>query len=164
MSRPFIAAIITAAIALSGLSASSAQAGNRDVVRALTGIAAIAIIAGAVNEHKKSKRRNYGKSHRKPGHVSRGYHDPAPVVTPRPLPRRVQRYALPRHCMIRAQSRHGQPRRVFGSRCLNRNFHYTDSLPRACAVTISGGHRGDYRRAGYGAQCLKKHGYHLARR
>ena len=158
MSRPFIAAVIATAVALSGFSASTAQAGNRDVVRALTGIAAVAIIAGALSDN--DRRRH----HRKHGRVSRGYHDPSPVVTPRPLPRRVQRYALPRHCMVRAQSRRGHPRRVFGARCLNRHFRFTDSLPRTCAVQISGGYRGDHRRAGYGARCLRKHGYHLARR
>jgi hypothetical protein len=158
MSRPFIAAVVTVALALSGLSASTAQAGNRDVVRALTGIAAVAIIAGALSEN------NNRKYNRRDGHVSRGYHGPAPVVTPRPLPRRVQRYALPRDCMIRAQSRYGQPRRVFGGRCLNRAFRFTDSLPRACAVQISGAYRGDHRQTGYDVRCLRKHGYHLARR
>jgi len=160
MSRPFIAVVVAASLALSGLSATTAQAGNRDVARAIAGIAAVAIIAGALND--RNKRRTHGK-------VTRRY-DPAPVVTPRSLPRRAQRRALPRHCMIRAQSRHGQPRRVFGKRCLNRNYTFTDSLPRACAVRISGqgrhgNHRhGTHKRAGYSAGCLRQHGYHLAHR
>ncbi|MTJ04756.1 MAG: hypothetical protein FH759_08715 [Sediminimonas qiaohouensis] len=156
MSRPFIAAVVAASLALSGLSATTAQAGNRDVARAIAGIAAVAIIAGALSD--RDNRRNRG-------HVTRRY-DPDPVVIPRPLPRRVQRHSLPRHCMIRAQSRYGEPRRVFGSRCLNRHFRYTDSLPRACAVRIGGNHHrhANYGRHGYSVGCLRQHGYHLAHR
>lgn len=160
MSRPFIAAVVAASLALSGLSATTAQAGNRDVARAIAGIAAVAIIAGALSDRDNNRNRGY---------VTRRY-DPAPVINPRPLPRRAQRHALPRHCMIRAQSRYGQPRRVFGARCLNRNYRFTDSLPRACAVRIGGNsHRGNHRnanfgRTGYGVGCLRQHGYHLAHR
>lgn len=60
MSGKFITLIIAASIAVTGMTANPARAGDRDVARALAAIAGIAIIGAAIHDHNKNKRRHDG--------------------------------------------------------------------------------------------------------
>jgi hypothetical protein len=82
------------------------------------------------------------------------------VIQPRPLPPRVSRKTLPAQCVREVKARHGNTRRVLGSRCLERNYRFANQLPRNCARQIE-----TYRgwRWVYGARCLRQNGYEIAR-
>ena len=147
---------LAAAVALTGFATAPAHADSRDVARALAGVAAVAIIAKAIDNNKKKDRdrltsRNYNNYN-----YNDGYYGQA-----RPLPARVARKALPQSCVMRAEDRRGRDVRVLDRRCLDSNFRYASSLPRSCAVDIRT-NRG--KRAAYDANCLSRQGYTIARR
>ena len=159
--RHFIAIIVTSAIAITGFSAAPARAGQDDMTKALAALAGLAVLGVVIHkvreDNKKRKPRvidrRYGPEDRLREDVRRG-------VEPRPLPRRVNRKLLPQQCLRSVESREGRMR-VFGQRCLERNYRFTDSLPRKCEQKFRTD-RG--KRVGYGARCLSRKGYALARR
>jgi hypothetical protein len=55
MSRKFISLIIAASIAVTGMTAAPAQAGERDLARALAAIAGIAIAGAVIHDARKDK-------------------------------------------------------------------------------------------------------------
>ncbi|MFX0541636.1 hypothetical protein ACEWPM_007875 [Roseovarius sp. S4756] len=57
MSRKFVSMIIAASIAVTGLTAAPAQAGDRDLARALAAIAGVAIVGAVIHDAQKDKRR-----------------------------------------------------------------------------------------------------------
>ncbi|TMM52417.1 hypothetical protein [Sulfitobacter sabulilitoris] len=162
MHRSFIAAIAALSIIITGLSAAPARAdSNDDLLRALAAIAGIAVIGTAIK-----KRNDRREEARRRDHVGRGYQyqdtyrAPPPKLEPRPLPRRAQRDLLPGNCLRSFDTRDGRIR-MFGARCLQRNYSYTDRLPQRCFREVR---TRDGRRRGYEARCLRDRGYQLARR
>ncbi|MEM6758043.1 MAG: hypothetical protein AAF601_01050 [Pseudomonadota bacterium] len=139
--RRFIALITATSIAITGFSAAPARA--NDEAAAIAALLGLAVIGAVIADRRKDKR---VVVHPKP-----------PV---RPLPPRVNRKLLPQHCLRSFQTNNG-PRRIFGQRCLSRNYQYARSLPSQC-------HRQFWTdqgwRAGFGARCLRREGYQLARR
>lgn len=161
-SRQFIAVVVTAAIAITGFSSAPARAGQDDLnkaLAALAGLAVLGVVIHNVREDDKKKRprvvdRRYGPDDRHREEV-RGGGDR------KPSPRRVNRKLLPQKCLRSVDGRHSEERlQLFGQRCLERNYRYSDSLPRKCVryFRTDGGTR-----EGYGARCLKRKGYALAR-
>lgn len=149
MHRYFIAAVVTCTVVITGAFAAPARADSNDLAKALAGIAALAIIGKAISDRKDNN------------HVTHNYNTHRPqVIQPRPLPNRVSRRSLPAHCIRHVETRHGHTRRVFGARCLDRNYRFAHQLPRNCARQIET-HRGW--RWVYGARCLRKNGYQIAR-
>ncbi len=146
--KRFIAAIAAVAIAVTGISAAPARAGDDDAAAAIAALLGLAVIGAVIADKRKDKKERREAIQRPL---------PKPV---KPLPRRVSRKLLPQQCLRSFRTDRGQ-RRVFGQRCLNRNYDYVNSLPRQC-------HREFYTdrgwRQGYGARCLNRHGYQLARR
>ena len=162
MHRKFIAAVVAAAMLITGLSAAPARADSDDLARALAAIAGLAIVGTVI------KNRNDRRDEKR-NEVSRGYtHDPAPrhslrpkhTVKPRPLPQRVSRNLLPGDCLRSYNTRDGRIR-MFNARCLDRNFVHADRLPDRCFREVR---TRDGRRRGYEARCLRDRGYELARR
>ncbi|SDO07261.1 hypothetical protein SAMN05216196_103263 [Lutimaribacter pacificus] len=156
MSRKFIATILAGALAVTGLTAAPARADGNDVAKALAGIAAVAIIAKALDDDRKDKARRHApaRAHSVRPDRHRGH------VAPRPLPHRVARKQLPGHCMVRVQTRHGV-QNAFGQNCLQRSSRHATRLPRACAMPTRG--RG-HNRTFYDAGCLRSYGYSMSRR
>ena len=85
MSGKFIALIVAASIAVTGMTAAPARADNNDLVKALAAVAAVAVIGTAIHENKKSKRRKAEAvarqqhyTHRQPhrGHAHANRHHP----------------------------------------------------------------------------------------
>ncbi|MEL6617250.1 MAG: hypothetical protein AAFP16_00125 [Pseudomonadota bacterium] len=152
--KQFIATVAAAAIAVTGISAAPARAGDDDVGRALATILGLAIVGAVIADSRNDKASApvyHGNNYRVyPGHPK-----------PRPLPPRVGRKLLPQDCLYSFKTRGGRTAKVFGQRCLNRSYHHANSLPRACARQID---TRQGRRYGYGAKCLSNHGYKLARR
>lgn len=164
MSRKFIATILAGALAVTGFTAAPARADAEDIAKALAGIAALAIIAKAIDDDKDRKAK---KKH----HVTRQDHvriDPVHPraqrhhgydIAPKPLPQRVARKQLPAQCLVRVDSRDGV-RRAFGERCLQRNYRHANRLPHNCAINVRGR---NHDRTLYEARCLRSYGYSLAR-
>lgn len=164
MTRKFIAAVVGAALAITAVGAAPARA-DQDLVRALAAIAGIAIVGKVIkdkiegNDNRVSRNRYDDRYY----DVRPGYHSDRDVirrVTPRPLPHNVRRRLLPGEC-LRSFRAHDRRYRVFGIECLERNYDYTRSLPRACEVRFRAEQK---KRRGYDARCLRDRGYQLARR
>jgi hypothetical protein len=156
MHRKFIAAVAAAALAITGLSAVPARADVNDTAKIIAGIAALALIAKAIedsNDRKAARQQRY--THRP---VQQHYYQPG--LKPRPLPHQVARPGLPDHCLFTAQTAQG-PAHVFGARCLQRNYVQANTLPEACAQQ-AWTDRGQ--RWVYNAACLRNQGYRLASR
>ncbi|MEO0669424.1 MAG: hypothetical protein AAFZ99_16050 [Pseudomonadota bacterium] len=140
----FISAIAALAIVVTGFSAAPARAGDDEAAAAIAALLGLAVIGAVIADKRKDKKE------RVVVHPKR----------PKPLPPRVSRKLLPQHCLRSFHTDRGQ-RRIFGQRCLHRNYGFVNSLPRQC-------HREFYTdrgwRQGYGARCLNRHGYQLARR
>ncbi|MEM8579156.1 MAG: hypothetical protein AAGF60_15010 [Pseudomonadota bacterium] len=147
MSRPFITLIVTSALALATLTA-PARADNDDAARALAAILGLAIVGKIIHDNRKDDRHVVTRR------------APRDTVHPRPLPRRVDRKLLPQQCFRTFYNARGREIRGFGQRCMNRNYDFVRSLPRACATDVQ-------TRRGWGtayrARCLRDQGYRLAR-
>jgi hypothetical protein len=143
--RQFIGAIAAAAIAITGFTAAPARAGDDEVGAALAALLGLAIVGAVIHDKKKDKKRHQ-------------VHTP---VHPKPIhkPKRVNRKLLPQHCLRSFSTDRGH-RRLFGQRCLHKNYKFVNSLPHSCHREVYT-HRGW--RAGYGARCLSRHGFQLAR-
>lgn len=143
MHRKFIALVLVAAVAITGLSAAPAFADGK-TARQFGALALLGIIALAIQD-----------SQRKRQVVTHNYN-----VSPRPLPPKVTRMDLPRQC-LRSHSVNGRNRNLFGVGCLNRNYGFTRSLPYACQLGFRDRGRN---RIGYEPVCLRERGYRFARR
>ena len=168
--RQFIAAVITAAIVITGFSAAPARAGQNDLAKALAALAGLAVLGAVIktvrDDDKKARpqrevRRTepvhrFGLDERNPRHGRFEHRE----VKPRPLPRRVHRKLLPQQCLHSVADK-GRRLRVFGQRCLERHYMHVKKLPRKCERRYSF-ERATHR--GYDARCLSGKGYKLARR
>ncbi|MFC3119067.1 hypothetical protein [Jhaorihella thermophila] len=154
MHRKFIAFIVSAAIAVTGISAGTPARADSDTARLFAGLTALAIIGLAINDHNKRKRVRIAVSRNAPPRAT-----VQPRWKPRPLPPRFHRYTLPRQCLRQVGPR-GDTRLRLGRRCLERNYDHTRSLPSKC-------YRQDWTRRGlrqgYGVNCLLNEGYRLSR-
>lgn len=182
MARKFIAAILTAAVIVTGVSAAPARATDiRELAQAAAGIAAVAIIANQLNKSRggdddniisrnglgsifapQQQRPQYGYGYDDRRH-DQGRYDQAGqhFVKPRPLPDRVARKALPAACLQTVEDRRGRAVNILGQRCLENNFRGVRHLPQACEVDVQS-NRGW--RTAYDATCLSRAGYTIARR
>lgn len=150
MHRKFIALILATALAVTGLSAAPARAGN-DTTRVLTGLFGLALLGAAI--HNSRDRHAVTRSYSPPT-----YSAPPRPVAPRPLPPQITRKDLPQQC-LRNHKVKGGTRNLFGTRCLRKHYAFTGSLPWACQRGYSDGRRS---RVGYGPKCLRQRGYRFA--
>ncbi|SFS89111.1 hypothetical protein SAMN04488040_2287 [Sulfitobacter marinus] len=165
MYQKFIAIITVLSVTITGLSASSASAGerNRDLARIAAGVLGVAIVGKIIHDSNKDR---HEQKRVNQGHVNRGHVVTRERVQPRPLPqkyrthqRRQGRKLLPQNCFRSYDTRRGQVV-MFGSRCLQKNFRHANRLPQHCAQTIR---TSQGKRSGYDARCLRGAGYSLAR-
>ena len=159
MHRTFITSVVAAAIAITGLSATPARAADgSDVARFLAGLAALAIVGAAIRESRDRDKQVVSRRDVPFAPPPRQYHQGK--LKPRPLPPGLARRAvLPGQCLRSFDARHGQAR-LFGQRCLEKNYRHAGSLPQICAQRIRT-KRGP--RYGYDPRCLRQHGYRTAR-
>ena len=186
MYRKFIATILATAVAVTGLTAAPARAGDDDVLKLLAGVAAVAIIGTAIAKNRDRDRdddyvtrQNYdygnrrdhrhGTRHHNHNHYNYGHKQRSRGFSrdnnhyAKPLPRRVQRKLLPERCRVQARTRKGENFSAFGGRCLQNNYQYANALPSQCAVNAKP-RNGGKRRLMYGSRCLHDFGYRLNRR
>lgn len=158
--RHFIALIVISAIAITGFSAAPAQAGQKDLNRALAALAGLAVLGVVIHEvrkdDRKESRRSVDRRYDRDDHLIERVYPGRPV---KPLPRRVERKLLPQDCLRSVDAKDGRLH-VFGRRCLKRNYAYADRLPEKCERRFRAGGE---KRVGYEARCLRREGYALAR-
>jgi len=159
--RQFIAIVAALAIAITGVSAVPARAGDNEVAAAIAVLLGLAVVGTAINKRnddKKARQHAYTPKPRvTPNHVApRKNH-----IAPRPLPREVNRKVLPQRCLQNLQTHKGRTIQAFGQRCLNRHYQFSKSLPQQCGRRVWSDRGAGY---AFAARCLNKHGYQLARR
>ncbi|MEP1537846.1 MAG: hypothetical protein ABJQ34_00075 [Paracoccaceae bacterium] len=154
MHRQFIAAVTAMSVAITVFATQPARAGDEEVARALAAIAGIAILGAAIKSSR-DKKKERAAQHSYPAQPKVHRH-----VQPRPLPKRVNRKFLPRHCLHNFRDRRGSFS-AFGRNCLNKNYGFTNSLPQHCARSVRA-NRGHH--TVYSARCLSKNGFKVARR
>lgn len=179
MYRKFIATVTAASIALTALGALPARAGEHDAARAIAAILGIAVVGKIIHDRNNRRKEAAHDSpdkvyrtpeykqpvHKKPVHRQPEYKKPAyqpprySQPKPRPLPDRVNRKLLPQQCLRSFETHRGKVR-MFGNRCLKRNYKFANRLPHQCQY-IFNTPRGD--RRGYEARCLRDRGFRLAR-
>jgi hypothetical protein len=171
MHRKFIALIVSAALAVTGLSLAAAPARADDTAKILAGIAAFALIGAAIhnNRNKDQVVIRPGPTWQGPGHTGTHYRPQPPIQSrptppaptrPRPLPPRYTRYDLPNHCLKPANG-FRQGKYLVGNDCLERYYGSTSTLPGECRVRFGAGRE---TRTMFRPGCLQKHGYRLVRR
>ncbi len=148
------------ALSLTLATAMPAQANGvdrEDVGKLLIGLAAVAVIGAAIENNNRSNRR-VTRVHDRTNH--------APHVTPprandwAGLNRSNRRNILPHDCVRRVETRFGNYR-MFGHRCLERNYRHVNSLPARCAVRV---YSNNGPRRGFDPLCLREQGYRSDRR
>lgn len=155
MSRKFIASILAVSIAVTGLTAAPAKAGNDDLVRFLAGATALVIIGKALD----------GKDDHRPARSSHVHDDRKVYFDRRHDPRstrdweRSRRFTLPAQCRRAFWTPDGN-QRYLNRGCLRRNYDYTHRLPNSCKITFF---EKNQRRNGYSISCLKDAGYRISR-
>lgn len=180
MTRKFISTLCAAAVALTAISSTPAQADNNDdLARALAAVLGVAIIGKIIHDKNDRDDRKVTRRHQpepvyrthKKKQVTRQEHR----LQPRDLPRRVERdrkrrkdhqqtrrvdrKLLPGQCLRSFDTRRGSVV-MFGRRCLENNYRFTNRLPQQCAQRIR---TRNGKRTGYDARCLRNSGYRLTR-
>lgn len=154
-----VTTLTAAAIAMTAFTAVPAYADRDDrAARAIATILGLAVVGAIINDrkHERERRRD---THAAPVRRPHGYVQPRTRVQPKTLPTRVDRKLLPQQCFRSFNTRRGQVR-MFGRRCLERNYRYVNRLPQNCFQRIR---TNEGKRAGFGARCLRQNGYRLAR-
>ena len=148
--RKFIAIVLSAAVFVTGIGAATgAQARDRDAQAAIAALLGLAVIGTIIAKNKRDDDRAHTSSRSQP----------KPHVQTRPLPQRAKRRALPQGCLRNFQTDFGNAR-MFGKRCMERNYRAVHKLPQACARKVFTD-RGV--RRGWGARCLRQKGFQIAR-
>lgn len=163
MHRKFIAFILGTAIAVASASTAAPARADDDLVKALAGFAALAIIGKAISDARDRpdpyvapvpsyKRPIQGTT---PRHITRQH------STARPLPRNVSRYDLPQRC-LHAYTVPGRKNvNLYGAGCLRAHYSGFNRLPSQCRAEFRAN---GIRKATYKPGCLHRYGYRLARR
>ncbi|MGI9369544.1 MAG: hypothetical protein ACR2O2_11980 [Ruegeria sp.] len=159
MHKKFIALIVAAAVTVTGLSVSRAQAADAHDI--LGGLAAIALLGAAIKRYSTNTRPAHNQN------VSR-YSDHAynaPSVQPhrnqtnhiRPLPEAVKRYDLPQRC-LKTFDTYSNRRPLLGTNCLNKHYKHAAKLPQACKVGFWNGKQVKH---AFEPACLRQKGYRV---
>lgn len=155
--RKFIALILAASLAITGVSAVPAQAGS-DAGKIFAGLAVLGILGAALHDH---NTRNHGGAVTPPHGGYRPPHSHTPHrPTPKPLPPRFGRYDLPAKC-VKTFPRYSRSHSLVGENCLQRYSAQAFRLPQVCRVTFWNGRQN---RSAYKPHCLNQHGYRLVKR
>ncbi len=173
MHRKFIATILAAAIAVTSVGTTSAQAGNRELHRLLVGAAALAIIGGAIaaennrqttTTHYTHKPKPKPKAHHNNHYKNHGYNNHGHKQGHKQYKQyknHNQGYKkkhagkfTPRKCMRNVMTRHGWTQ-GYAVKCTRNNVRRPAALPSDCVRrNFANGPR-----KFYAPRCLRKYGY-----
>lgn len=174
MKRTLTALTLCLATAVSGTPA-AADPDAEDIARVIAGVAAAALIAKAVSDHRKkgdtrksghTLAERIGSGQEYVGRTDRH----ARIIDGRVRP--VEQYRrhgyghgykkkpLPASCKVIVETSYGD-RLAYGTRCLQRSYKYSSRLPSSCETLVRGW-RG--LTSVYGARCLARDGWRVAGR
>ena len=161
MTRKFIATVVSAAITVAVIGNAPARADD-SLARALAAIVGVAVVGAVIQnqleDDRNEKRASKNRSGVRPAHL----HHRDRVINraqQRKTPHRANRWLLPGDCLRSFNTGYARYR-VFGKRCLEQTWGATGQLPNACKVKFRSNSKN---RVGYGARCLRRAGYQLAR-
>ena len=152
-----------------GLSLTPAQANGDDLARAILGIAAVGIIAKAIDDRNDrrnkttatigaSRLRSVEQNSRFGGRIVDGRI--RPYESNRTHSKRgFKKQPLPQRCLRVVETSRGD-RLAYGARCLNQNFRFASRLPDRCETAVRTNRRF---RTVFGARCLRRDGWNVAR-
>ncbi|MCR8724324.1 hypothetical protein [Frigidibacter sp. ROC022] len=159
MKKPLIATVLAASLALSSIS-TPAMADRAETQRAIVGIAALAIIAGALANSSSKKKGNVVVTRNPPPAYdsgrdrNKGHHDKWDDR------KHNDRRSLPAACAFDIRTRDGRSV-VLGKACLQKRYDNARKLPRSCEFPVRT--RNGVRDV-YGSQCLEMNGYRIEAR
>lgn len=159
MFKPVIVGITALSLAFASTTSAFAQGMDReDVGKLLIGLAAVAVIGAALEENRDRNTGNQTSDNTQQGGINRN-NDWSH------LNREHQRSAdsrrvLPEACFQAVETRYGT-QRLFGLRCLERNYRHVNRLPENCAVRLYASN-GPVR--GFDPLCLREEGFRSDRR
>lgn len=144
------------ALSLATATPATAQGLDRqDVGKLLIGLAAVAVIGAAIEENRDTPESTPAQHSNGWGGIDRG-NSWSGLNSNNNNNRRV----LPHDCIRQVETRFGT-QRMFGRRCLERNYRHANGLPDRCAVRVFGANGP---RNGYDPRCLRQQGYTTDRR
>ena len=156
MHRKFIALIVSAAVAVTGISLVAAPARADETARVLAGIAALALLGAALQSSR-------AKATVEMTTTTPGWKPPSPGHGPSHMrpPRQAARFVLPQYCLLPTPRYQGGSA-LMGERCLYRHYgpKRTAQLPAQCRATFWNGRKW---RSGYDPTCLRGKGYVIRR-
>jgi hypothetical protein len=145
------------ALSLTLASAAPAQANGldrEDVGKLLLGLLAVGVVGAAIENNQRREETQVQRQ---------GSGSWAELNQPRPRPDNRhddRRRILPYECLQTVETRFGDLR-LFGERCLERNYRFAASLPERCEVRV---YSDNGPRSGYDPLCLREQGYRTTRR
>lgn len=146
------AGLLCAALALGAFTASPVKAGMSDE-EVVTGLLALLFLGVAIDNRRDRNEATRAQAARE--------------NAVRPAPDRPSRWfeadrTLPAICLRTWETRLGDTIRIFGQRCLEREYRNSTALPADCYthIRLANGQR----RQGYLVRCLREHGYRVSRR
>ena len=152
MPRTFIKLVLSAAVAAT-LAVSPVQARNDSsgddsaaFIAALLGLVTLGVILSDDN--------------------SQPTYKPTPPMPHRPKPPKVSKFhSLPAHCVRTFKTQTGR-QKMYGRRCLQKNFRFAHDLPSTCEKSVVARNRKGVfvQRHGYHLKCLHDRGYRAVRR
>lgn len=155
MFKTLIAGVTAIALTLSTASPAQAQGLDEDDIgKILFGLLATAAIGAAIRNARDDDRRPQVQQHQ-PRYGGGGGQS-----TGNNTGNNDRSMRLPRGCLVNVETRFGE-HRMFGRRCLQRNYAQVADLPRRCAVRVFAAN-GNIRR-GFDPQCLRAEGYRARR-
>ncbi|WP_333713877.1 hypothetical protein [Yoonia sp.] len=155
MMKSLVAGVMAFSLTLaSALPAQANGLDREDVGKLLLGLLAVGVVGAAIENNQRREdipvvRQDRGSW--------------ADLNQPRSRPdsrRDDRRLILPHQCLQTLRTRYGDLR-LFGERCLERNYRFSASLPERCEVRI---YTHDGPRSGYDPLCLREQGYRTNRR
>jgi len=147
------------AISLTLATAAPVQANGIDreeVGKLLFGLAAIAVIGAALEENRERNQTKQAQSNRSWSGINSGSWSDLNRQHQQEV---AQRRVLPRDCLRSVETRFGT-QRLFGQRCLERNYRHHANLPARCAVRV---YTDNGPRNGFDPLCLREQGYSATR-
>jgi hypothetical protein len=159
MFKPLIAGITALSLTLATTAPLHAQSIDRENVgKLLIGLAAVAVIGAAIEENRDRSRSTPVHDNRQTGGINRN--NSWSDLNRNHRHNNDARRVLPGGCLRTVETRFGN-QRMFGQRCLERNYRHASRLPERCAVRL---YTNDGPRRGFDPLCLREQGFRSDRR
>lgn len=161
MFKPIIAGFTALSLTLATALPASAQGMDReDVGKLLIGLAAVAVIGAAIEENRDRRSDNTASQAHDRGQRNGINRNNSWSELNRQNQVNTARRTVPHACLRTVETGFGA-QRLFGQRCLERNYRHVNQLPNRCAVRLYTSN-GPVR--GYDPLCLREQGFQSDRR